>query len=90
MIGVPDVEKQRSGAVTASGVKLRWGTTMSNATAAERFDGLEQCENKGVIRLTRCPACGLNFLDGEQPASHFRLEHTPADFGLSPLEETDG
>jgi len=59
-------------------------------TAVERFGGLEQCENEGVIRLTRCPACGLNFLDSEQPASHFCLEHTPADFGLSPLEETDG
>lgn len=89
MIDVPDATKQRSGGDGVSGAK--WRSVMSKRlTAVERFDGLEQCENKGVIRLTRCPACGLNFLDEEQPASHFRLEHTPADFGLTPLEETDG
>jgi hypothetical protein len=41
--------------------------------------------------MTKCPACGA-FLDtvSINTAAHFRQEHEPEDFGLSPLGEVEG
>jgi Zn-finger nucleic acid-binding protein len=48
-------------------------------------------ESNGKVHLTECPACGV-FLDtgSINTAAHFRREHTPEDFGLTPLGEIDG
>jgi hypothetical protein len=46
------------------------------------------------IVLLRCPACGIPFITEEGESNnerppHFLEEHTPDDFGLSPLREDD-
>lgn len=42
-----------------------------------------------LITLVECPACGED-LEDKSPQHHIRTEHTPEDFGLSPIgERTD-
>ena len=36
--------------------------------------------------LVACPICGMEFHDNVNKPFHFLNEHTPSDFGLSPLE----
>jgi hypothetical protein len=46
---------------------------------------------KEYLTLLCCPVCGVCFDDVQIPA-HLHHEHTPADFGLTPLpdrEDTD-
>jgi len=40
-------------------------------------------------RITECPACGEEFseLTGREISNHLLHDHTPADFGLSPLSD---
>lgn len=39
-------------------------------------------------RLTECPACGIEFEKDERPCLHIQ-EHSPSDFGLTPLGYTE-
>lgn len=55
--------------------------------SAERYDGLKKTSETGVLILTRCPVCKRQFDPAEEQSRHFRQEHTPADFGLSPLKD---
>jgi|APHM01.1.fsa_nt_gi hypothetical protein len=60
---------------------------------AHRLEGIVDHGTDGnqEIRLTRCPVCGLSFgvhghADGaKSPSSHLRQDHTPSDFGLTPM-----
>jgi len=52
-------------------------------------DNIEhRTDRRECLTLLRCPACGVSFDDIYIPA-HLRREHTPADFGLSPLADQE-
>ena len=54
---------------------------------ARRFDNLKTTAS-GHCRMIRCPACGVEF-EHVEPAHHLLRKHTPDDFGLPPLRESE-
>lgn len=55
--------------------------------AVHRYPGLRKNSLSGNVILTRCPVCGHQFAPDESRADHIQYQHTPADFGLTPLRE---
>jgi len=58
--------------------------------SARQFENLRDVGNGDTehLRLKRCPACHAD-LDGLHPAAHINNEHSPSDFGLSPLRASE-